>query len=198
MGRLSTTECTYLPTYVFCVVVCGVCVFAVGPGCPLWSPVGSWWVLVSWFGVVLWCVPRCVAACRAAWRCVVVCCVVLFCSAWFCRALCRVLGRCPSSSGPVSSALCFVLSGRAVCVLLWCVAACCCALCHVRPGVSCCAFPVLSALCGVAVLPCFLLVPYSSVLCLVVLCCRVVLWCPVLLPCLFGFSYLQNRCKIGF
>ena len=32
---------------VFCVVACCVCVFAVGPGCPLLSPGGSWWLLVS-------------------------------------------------------------------------------------------------------------------------------------------------------
>ena len=176
---------------VFCVVVCCVCVFAVGPGCPLLSPVGSWCrVSMVCCGVSLSAVLRRVAACRAAWCCVVVRCVVSFCSAWCCRPLCRVLGRCPSSCGPVSSALCFVLSRRAVCVLLWCVAAWCCALCRVRPGVSCCAFPVLSALCGVAVLPCSPLVPCSPVLCPVVLCCCVVLWCPVLLPCLFGFSYL--------
>ena len=78
-----------------------------------------------------------------------------------------------------------------------------CALCRVRPGVSCCVFPVLSALCGVAVRPCSPLVFRSPVLCTLVLCCRVVLWCPVLPPCLvfllclFGFSYLKNRCKFG-
>ena len=47
---------------VFCVVACCVCVFAVGPGCPLLSPDGSWWLLVSCFGRVLWCVPGCCAA----------------------------------------------------------------------------------------------------------------------------------------
>ena len=181
----------------WCLRVCcwalqSFCCLLLGPGgslCP---------VSVMCCGVSLDAVLRRVTACRAAWRCVVVCCVVSYCSAWCCSALCRVLGRCPWSCGPVSSALCFVLSRRAVCVLLWCDAACCCALLRVRHRVSCCAFPVLSALCGVAVIPCLLLVPCSPVLCPVVLCCRVVLWCPVLLPCLFGFSYLQNRCKIGF
>ena len=37
---------------VFCVVACCVFVFAVGPGCPLLSPGGSWWPLVSCFGGV--------------------------------------------------------------------------------------------------------------------------------------------------
>ena len=171
--------CFVLLSVVFACLLLGLAVLC----CLLLSPGGSWCrVSEMCCGVSLGAVLRRVAACRAAWRCVAVCCVVSFCSAWCCRALCRVLGRCPSSCGPVSSALCFVLSRRAVCVLLWCVAACCCALCRVRPGVSCCAFPVLSALCGVAVLPCFPLVPCSPVLCPVVLCCRVVLWCPVLLP----------------
>ena len=171
--------CFVLLSVVFACLLLGLAVLS----CLLLSPGGSWCrVSEMCCGVSLGAVLRRVAACRAAWRCVAVCCVVSFCSAWCCRALCRVLGRCPSSCGPVSSALCFVLSRRAVCVLLWCVAACCCALCRVRPGVSCCVFPVLSALCGVAVLPCFPLVPCSPVLCPVVLCCRVVLWCPVLLP----------------
>ena len=151
--------------------------------CLLLGAGGSWCrVLVVCCGVSLGTVLRRVAACRAACRYVVVRCVDLFCSAWCCCALCCLLRRCPSSCGPVSSALCFVLSRRATCVLLWCVAAWCCALCLVRPGVSCCVFPFLSALCGVAVVPCSPLVPCPPVLCPVVLCCRVVLLCPVLLP----------------
>ena len=65
---------------VFCVVACCVCVFAVGPGCPLLSPGGSWWLLVSCLGGVLWCVPWCCAApwccalCRLALRCCALCC----------------------------------------------------------------------------------------------------------------------------
>ena len=178
---------------VFGVVVCCVCMFAVGPGCPLLSPGRSWRVLVSCFGGVLWCVPvfgvavlRRVAACCTAWRCVVVRCVVLFCSAWCCHALCRVLGRCPSSWGPVPSPLCFVVSRRAVCLLLWSVAAWCCSpLCFVpcaswgvvlcvpcplRPVRCCCA----SLLSLGALLHC--VVPRGAVLL-----CGVVVSCPAAL-----------------
>ena len=154
-----------------------LCCLLVGPG-------GSWCrVSVVCCGVSLRAMLPRVAACSATWRCVVVRCVVSFRSAWCCRALCRVLGRCPLSCGPVPSALCFVLSRRAVCVLCGVLLTGVvrrCALCRVRPLVSCCAFPILPALCGVAVRPCSPLVPCSPVLCPVVLCCRVVLWCPVL------------------
>ena len=100
----------------------------------------------------------------------------------------------------------FVLSPRAVCVLLWCVAAwCCLPLCFVPCApwgvvlcVSCRLCPVWC--CCVARSPS---VPCSSVLCPVVLCCRVVPWCPVLPPCWVcflrgcGCTYLKNRCKIS-
>ena len=68
---------------VFCVVACCVCVFAVGPGCPLLSPGGSWWLLVLCLAGVLWCVPWCCAApcccalCRLSLRCCALCCFVL-------------------------------------------------------------------------------------------------------------------------
>ena len=106
---------------VFCVVACCVCVFAVGPGCPLLSPGCSWCrVSVACCGVSLGAVLRRVAARCAAWRCVVVRCVVSFCSVWCCRALCCVLGRCPSSWGPVPSGAVFFFSQRCVCFAVVC------------------------------------------------------------------------------
>ena len=90
---------------VFCVVACFVSVFAVGPGCPLLSPGGSWWLLVSCLGGVLWCAPGCCAApcccalCRLALHCCALCCFVLLClvlpRAVLCPgALSVVLGSC--------------------------------------------------------------------------------------------------------
>ena len=107
---------------VFCVVACCVCVFAVGPGCPLLCPGGSCCrVLVACCGVSLGAVLRRVAARCAAWRCVVVRCVVSFCSVWCCCALCCVLGRCPSSWGPVPSGAVFCLvPPRCVCFAVVC------------------------------------------------------------------------------
>ena len=139
---------------VFCVVACCVCVFAVGPGCPLLSRVGSWWLLVC-CGVSLGAVLRRVAACCAARCYVVVRCVVFPRSVWCCCALCRALGRCLLSWGPVPSGAVFCLVSPALCVfcggeLLRAVVRYC-ALSSVRPGVSCCAFPLLSYLCGAAV-----------------------------------------------
>ena len=190
---------------VFCVVVYCVCVFAVGPGCPLLSPGGSWWLLVSCFGGVLWWVPRCRAApcccalCRLALCGFILLCLVLSCGVSCPEALSVVLGSCAFRRCVLSclAALCVFCCGVS---LVGVVRRC--ALCRVRPRLSCCAFPVLSSLCGVAVGPCSNLVPCSPVLCPVVLCCRVVLWCPVLLLCLvcflplFGLSYLKNRCNI--
>ena len=190
---------------VFCVGACCVSVLAFWPGCPLLSPGGSLWLLVSCFGGVLWCVPGCCAApC-----CCALCRLALCCCALRCLALSLVVS--------CSEALSVVLGSWAFgCRFLPCLPALCvfccgvllrgvvrrCASCRVHPGVSCCALPVLPALCGVAVRPCSPLVPCFPVLCPVVLCCRVVLWSPVLLPCLvcflclFGFSYLKNRCRI--
>ena len=144
---------------VFCVVACRVCVFAVGPGCPLLSPGGSWWLPVSCLGGVLWCVPGCCAApcccalSRLALRCCALCCFVL---------LRFVLPRAVLCPGALSVVLGSCALWRRVlsCPLALCVFCCGvslrgvvrrCALCRVRPGVSCCAFPVVSALCGVAV-----------------------------------------------
>ena len=185
----------------WCVVACCVCVFAVGPGCPLLSSGWSWWLLLPFFGGVLCCVPGCCAApcccafCRLALCCCALCCFVL---------LCLVLLRAVSCPGVLSVVLGSCAFWRSVlsCLPALCVKCCGvllrgavrrCALRRVRPGVSCCAFPVLSALCGAAVRPCSSLVPCSPVLCPVVLSCRVVLWCPVLLPCLICFL-----CSFGF
>ena len=136
---------------VFCVVACCVCVFAVGPGCPLSSPGGSWWLLVSCLGGVLWCVPGCCAApcccalCRLALRCCALCCFVLLRLVLPRAVLCPgvlsvVLGSCAFwrrvlSCPPALCVFCCGVSLRGVVRR--------CALCRVRPGVSCCAFPVV-------------------------------------------------------
>ena len=146
---------------VLCVVACCVCVFAVGPGCPLLSPGWSWWLLVPCLGGVRWCVLGCCAApcccvlCRLALRCCALPCFFLhrlvLPRAVLCPgALSVVLGSCAFWRRVLSCppALCAFCCG----VLLRGVV-CRCALCRLRPGVSCCAFPVVSALCGVAVWP---------------------------------------------
>ena len=160
---------------VFWVVVCCVCVFAVGPGCPLFSSVGSWWVLVSCFGGVLWCVPGCCAAprccvsCRLALRCFVLSCFVL---------LCLVLSRAVSCLGALSVILWSCVLGAVFCLVsprcvCFAVVCCCLVLCFVpcaswgvvlcvpcplRPVRCCCA----SLLALGALLPCA--VPRSAVL----------------------------------
>ena len=144
---------------VFFVLACCVCVFAVGFGCPLLSPGRSWWILVSCFGGVLWCVPwSCAAPCCCTLCRLALCCCALF---FFCFALFRAVGRWVVSWGAVRCAgvmclpaLYFVLSSRAVCVLLCCVAAWCdsplrfvpcaswgvvvCVPCPLRPLRYCC------------------------------------------------------------
>ena len=178
---------------VFSVVACCVCVFAVGPGCPVLSPGGSWWLLVSCLGGVLWCVPGCCAApccCalrRLALRCCALCCFVLLRLVPPRAVLCPgvlsfVLGscafwRCVLSCSP---ALCVFCCGVSLCGFVRR-----CALCRVRPGVSCCAFLVVSALCGVAVWPALPRCPAS--LCCAPWCCAAA-WCRGVLSCrLAGF-----------
>ena len=117
---------------VLCVVACCVWVFAVGPGCPLLSPGGSW-CRVS---VVLSLSAR--VACRP-----VVCCGVSRCSA----ALCCVVWRC-AAVWWCAVVLCCLIASLHVPVVCLLPLRVCCVCC----GVSCCAFPVLSALCGAGAL----------------------------------------------
>ena len=172
--------CFVLLSVVFACLLLGLAVL-----CCLLLGLGESWCRVSvvccgvFLGAVL---PR-VAACRAAWHCVVVRCVVSFSSALCCRALCRVLGRCPSSCGPVPSALCFVLSRRAVCVLLWCVAAWCCSqLCFVPCAswgvVLCVPYPLRPVRCCCASLLSLGALPPCAVPRGAVLPCGVVVSCP--------------------
>ena len=171
---------------VFCVVACCVCVFAVGPGCPLLCPGGSWWLLVLCVGGVQWCVPGCCAApcccalCRLTLRCCALCCFVLLCLVLLRAVLCpgalsfwrRVLS-CP----PALCVFCFGVSLRGVVRR--------CALCRVHPGVLCCVFLAVSALCGVAVWPALPRCPAS--LCCPLWCCAAA-WCRGVLSC----------CSVGF
>ena len=191
----------------FCLLCLRVCCWA-------WlSSVVSWWVLVAPGVVFRWCavvcpwVPCCAVLLRVVPPGVALLCAVLFCFAPFGAAVRPVVSWGAGCRPGVLCLLvpCFVLSPRAVCVLLWCVPAWCCSpLCFVlcAPwGVVLCASCRLRPVrcCYVARSPS---VPCSPVLCPVVLCCRVVLWRPVLLPCwvcflrLCGFTYLKNRCKI--
>ena len=149
----------------FPVVACCVCVCAVGPGCPLMSPGGSWWLLMSCFGCVLWSVPGCCAVLRRPG-------VVLLCAVLFRFALFGAVARCVVSWGAVCRpgvlclpALCFVLSSRAVCVLLWCVAAwwclpLCFVLCASWSVLLCVPFPLHPVrCCYLALLPLGALLP---------------------------------------
>ena len=196
--------CFVLLPVVFACLLLGLAVLC----CLLVGPGGSWCrVSVVCCGVSLGAVLRRVAARCAAWRCVVVRCVVSFCFGWCCCALCCVLGRCPSSWGPVPSGAVFCLvPPRCVCSpVVWCcvvlvaVVLCACAPWGVVLCVSCRLRPVRC--CCVARSPSL---PCSPVLCPVVLCYRVVLWCPVLPPCWVcflrwcGFTHLKNRCKICY
>ena len=179
---------------VFCVVACCVCVFAVGPGCPLLSPGGSWRLLVLCLGGVLWRVlgccaaPCCCALCRLALRCCALCCFVslrlVLPRAVLCpEALSVVLG--PVASGAVfclvpSRSVCFAVACR--CVVLFAVVPC--AVC----ALGCCVVRFLSSppcavlLCGPlslgALLPCA--VPRGAVLP-----CGAVVSCPAALLGLF-------------
>ena len=152
--------CFVLLSVVFACLLLGLAVLC----CLLAGPGGSWCrVSVVCCGVFLGAVLPRVAACLAVWCCVVVRCVVSFCSAWCCRALCRVLGRCLSSCGPVSSALCVVLSRRAVCVF----------------AVLCCCLVLFAAvLCAVRVLGCLAVRSLSSPPCAVLLSVPALPWCP--------------------
>ena len=116
--RRGAGWCFVLLPVVFVCLLFGLAVLC----CLLVGPGGSWCrVSLACCGVSLGAVlPRVAARC-AAWRCVVVRCVVSFCSAWCCRTLCCVLGRCPSSWGPVPSGAVFCLvPPRCVCFAVVC------------------------------------------------------------------------------
>ena len=193
-ASLLSLRCSLAPVALAGVVSRCVWVFAIGPGCPLLSPGGSWWLLVSLFvvccGVSLGAVlGRGAAFCRPALCCCALCCFVLLClvllRAVSCLgALSVVLGpfafrRCDLSCLVVPCVFCRGVLLRAVVHR--------CALCRVLPGVSCCAFPVLSALYAVSVRPCSPLVPCSPMLfpCGAVLPFGAVVSCPAALFGLF-------------
>ena len=184
-----------------------LCCLLVGPG-------GSWChVSVVCCAVSLGAVLRRVAACCAAWRCVVVRRGVSFWSVWCCRTLCCVLGRCPSSWGPLPSGAVFCLvSPRCVCFAVVC----------------CCVVLFADVLCAVCALGCRAVCSLSSPPCAVLLCgplslgalllCAVprgavlphgaVVSCPAALLCLFlafvWFHLLEDtlqhlfKCFFGF
>ena len=177
-----------------------LCCLLVGPG-------GFWCrVSVACCGVSLGAVLRPVAARCAAWRCVVVRCVVSFCSVWCRRALCRVLGRCPSSWGPVPSGAVFCLvPPRCVCFAVVCrcvvlFAVVLCAVCALGCGVVrfLSSLPCAVLLCGPlslgALLPCAL--PRGAVLSR-----GVVVSCPAALLGLFlawVWLYLLEKPLLNF
>ena len=187
------------------------CLLCLRVCCWAWlSSIVSWWVLVAPGAVFRWCAVLCpwVVCCPVLLR-VVPPGVVLLCVMLFCFALFGAVARCVVSSGAVRrlgvlclSALCFVLSSRAVCVLLWCVAAWCCTLlcfvpcaswgvllfvrCPLRPvRCFCAALPSLGALLPCAV-PRGAVVPFGAVVS-----CLATLF--GLLPMFFWFQLLQNR-----
>ena len=149
-GALSLL-CRWL---VLCGVACCVWVFAVGLGCPLLSPGGSWCrvsVVMSLSGRVA---RRPVVWCGASWCSAALCCVLWQCAVmWWCAVV-----------------LCYLFASLPVPVVCFLPLRICC----VCSGVSCCAFPVLSALCG-AVLRC---AGALALCCPRRLCC---FWCLVLL-----------------
>ena len=195
--------------------VLSCCLLCLCVCCWAWlSSVVSWWVLVApgvmsrWRAVVCPWVLCCAVLLRVVPLGVALLCSVLFRFAPFGAAARRAVswGAVLCLKVLCLLAPCFVLSPRAASVLLWCVAAWCCSpLCFVPCApwgvvlcVSCRLCPVRR--CCVARSPS---VPCLSVLCPVVLCCRVVPWCPVLPPCWVcflrgcGCTYLKNRCKIS-
>ena len=107
------------------------CVLCLCVCCWAWlSSVVSWWVLVApgvvsrWRAVVCSLVLCCAVLLRVVPLGVALLCAVLFRFAPFgaaCRALCCVLGRCPSSWGPVPSGAVFCLvPPRCVCFAVVC------------------------------------------------------------------------------
>ena len=153
---------TYLPYLVLCGVACCVWVFAVGPGCPLLSPGGSWCrvsvVVAVWFGVVYLVVPLpyvvfcgAVLLCGGGVLCSAVClhcCLCqLFVSCCLASAVCVLRCRAlPSLSSPPCAVLCC-----AVLVPLRCAVRVICAV----SGAWCCWFLVSLPVFGVPVVALF-------------------------------------------
>ena len=144
---------------VFCVVACCVRVFSVGPGCPLLSPGGSWWLLVSCVGGVLWFVPGCCAApCRCA-----LCRLALRCCALFCFVLLRlVLPRAVLCPGALSVILGVCALGALFCPVT--------PRCVCFPVVCCCLVLFAVAPCAVCALGCRAVRFLPSPPCSVMLC----------------------------
>ena len=165
---LGRRVCPRVPRWC-CPCRCSVCagwccvVLAVGPGCPVLSPGGSWCrasVVLSLSGRLA---RRPVVRRGVSWCSSALCCVLLRCAVvWWCAVvLCRLFASLPV---PV---VCF-LTLRVCCVC---------------SEVSCCVFPVLSALCG-AVLRC---AGALSLCCARRLCCS--WWLVLLVPGVAAFCW---------
>ena len=177
---------------VLCRVACCVWVFAVGPGCPLLSPGGSWCrvsVVLSLSGHVA-CRP--VVWCGVSWCSAALCCVLSRCAVLF---LCAVVLCCLFASLPVpvvdscrcASAVC-VPGCRAVLSLSLppCPVLCCAVLVPLR-----CAVRVVCAVSGAWCCWFLVLLPVFGVRCWLWLPRVVVWWCVSALVPVSGLAVVR-------